>query len=188
MEGSIEKLDRKMKELLSESITREKVAELTESYKTVLEKTMWMQPDVDRLRMPPDELLSYVDGMYDGILDNYEAVRAALEYPAPMFVAAPERLANGDVKFAWEASYSYQGRPVKYHIRLYEDYHMQSLVYEQTDIEQTEWIMDKELENGVYYLQVTVTDNQGHEQFSLEHVENDEVFQEGLLEFVLTSD
>ena len=37
MEGSVEKLQNKMKELLVQSVTKEKVVELTASYKTVLD-------------------------------------------------------------------------------------------------------------------------------------------------------
>lgn len=183
LEGSVEKLDDKMQELLDTVITQERVDGLVDSYKPVLEKTMPLYPDIDLLDMSPAELIPYIDGMYDGILDNYEAFRRALEYPAPMFVSMPEVRSDGTIRFAWDASYSYQGRPVTYNVRVYEDPRMQDLVFEQTGIEQTEYISGQSLPEGTYYLKVTAVDSQGNEQFSLEHVDGDNLFVFGLLEF-----
>ncbi len=183
LEGSIEKLDDKMRELLDTVVTQGRVDGLIDSYKPVLEKTMPLYPDIDLLDMSPAELIPYIDGMYDGILDNYEAFRRALEYPAPMFVSMPEVRSDGTIRFAWDASYSYQGRPVTYNVRVYEDPRMQDLVFEQTGIEQTECISAQSLPEGTYYLKVTAVDSQGNEQFSLEHVDGDNLFVFGLLEF-----
>lgn len=185
MEGSLEKLDDKMQELLNTAVTRERVTELTESYKSVLEKTMMIDPDVGLLRMQPNDLFPYIDSLYDGILSNYEAFKEAQEYPAPMFVAQPERLPDGSVKFSWDPSYSYQGRPITYSVRLYEDYNMEKLILDQTDIVQTNWTTDKKLEDGIYYLLVSAKDNEGNEQLSLEHVEGYGHYIDGLLEFTL---
>ncbi|MDE6945299.1 MAG: CotH kinase family protein [Lachnospiraceae bacterium] len=185
LEGSIGKLDDKMKELLANVMTKSRVNGLIDSYKPVLEKTMPFYPDIDLLDMEPDELFSYIDGIYSGILDNYEAFHKAAAYPSPMFVAAPERLADGSLRFAWEASYSYQGRPITYDLRVYEDAGMQKLLFEQTKIAQTEYIMQRGLAEGTYYLQVTAEDDLGKEQLSLEHVQNTEQFVFGLLEFTV---
>ncbi len=185
MEGSIEKLDDKMLELLDTVITEERVTELVNSYKPVLEKTMTLHPDLECLDMPPDELFPYIDGMYDAILENYEAFHTAMAYPAPMFLAMPERLSDGSVRFAWEASYSYQGRPVTYNVRVYDDPQMQNLLFEQTDIPQTEYLYEDGLADGIYYVQVTASDDLGHEQLSLEHVQTDDLFVFGLMEFQL---
>ena len=184
LDGSLDKLERKMRELLSESITRELTESLIRSYKPVLEKTMALQPDIELLDMPPNELIPYVDGLYDGILSNYEAVFSAAKYPAPMFVAQPERYPDGSVRIAWEPSYSYQQRPVTYTIRVYGDYQMQNLLYEQSGISQTECFLEG-LGNGTYYLLVTATDSMGNEQLSMEHYESDGVYVFGLLEFTL---
>lgn len=174
-----------MRELLADSVTKSRVTELIDTYKPVLEKTMPLFPDIECLDMRPDELMPYIDGIYEGILGNYEAFHKAAAYPAPMFVAEPERLADGSVRFSWDTSYSYQGRPITYNLRIYEDAGMQRLLFEQTQIEQTEYTMPKGLEAGIYYLQVTAVDDLGKEQLSLEHVQNSEQFVFGLLEFTV---
>lgn len=185
LEGSIEKIKEKMKFLLETSVSRERVETLVDSYKSVLEKTMTKTPDLDLLAMPPDKLMPYIDGIYDAMLKNYEDVCAAMLYPAPMFTAIPKRQANGSVIFSWEASYSYQGLPVTYHVKVFSDYHMKQLVFEQDDVSGTECVMKEGLEDGTYYLLVTAKDSEGREQLSMEHVENEEVFTEGLMEFTL---
>ena len=185
LDGSLKKLEEKMEELLDRSITRERTENLILAYKPVLEKTMDLEPDIDLLDMPPDELIPYIDGLYDGILSNYEVVFSAADYPAPMFVAQPERHPDGSVRFAWEPSYSYQQRPVTYTVRLYNDHQMQDLLYEQTGISQTEYFLEAGLEDGTYYLLVTATDSMGNEQISMEHYESDGVYVFGLLEFTL---
>jgi len=185
LEGSIEKIKEKMKFLLETAVSRERVETLVDSYKSVLEKTMTKMPDLDLLAMPPDKLMPYIDGIYDAMLKNYEDVCAAMLYPAPMFTAIPKRQANGSVIFSWEASYSYQGLPVTYHVKVFSDYHMKQLVFEQDDVSGTECVMKEGLEDGTYYLLVTAKDSEGREQLSMEHVENEEVFTEGLMEFTL---
>lgn len=185
LEGSIEKIKEKMKFLLETSVSRERVETLVDSYQGVLEKTMMKTPDLELLDMPPDELTPYLDGIYDAMLKNYEDVCAAMLYPAPMFTAIPKRQADGSVTFSWEASYSYQGLPVTYHVKVFSDYHMKRLVFEQDDVSGTECVMKEGLEDGTYYLLVTAKDSEGREQLSMEHVENEEVFTEGLMEFTL---
>jgi len=183
--GSIEKLDRKIRELLEGAVSRERVQALIDSYKPVLDKTMPLMPDIDYLAMTPGELSIYLDELYDGILSNYEAVRSALEYPTPMFVAAPERCPDGSVRFAWDSSYSYQGRLVTYTVRVYEDHRMEELVFERSGISQPEFFLEGGLEEGTYYLLVTAADSEGREQLSLEHVKIEGTFVFGLREFTL---
>lgn len=185
LDDSLKKLEEKMKELLDRSITRELTENLILSYKPVLNKTMGLKPDIELLDMPPDELIPYIDELYDGILGNYDVVFSAANYPAPMFVAQPERHPDGSVRFAWEPSYSYQQRPVTYTVRLYNDHQMQDLLYEQSGISQTEYFLEEGLEDGTYYLLVTATDSMGNEQISMEHYEGDGVYVFGLLEFTL---
>lgn len=191
MEGSLEKIDRKMQELLNTAITRERVTELIESYKPVLEKTIPLSPDLGLLvsDMQPNELFSYLDGIYDGLLQNYELFKTAVQYPSGGFVAAPERLSDGSVKFSWDPFYSYQMRPITYNVRVYSDYNMQNLLYEATGLSQTECVMEEGLPDGIYYVLVSGVDSEGWEQLSLEHVEgrSDNIFyyKDGLREFTL---
>ncbi|MPM67248.1 hypothetical protein SDC9_114169 [bioreactor metagenome] len=168
LEGSIEKIKRKMDELLKDQVTREKVTELVNSYKPVLEKTITQQPDIGLLdKMNPKELSQYLDKLYDGILSNYEAFNETIKYPSPMYVAQPKQ--NEDsVVLSWEPAYSYQGLPVTYNVQIFTDYNMESKVLEEKNIAETKCTLNKKLSLGTYYLRVTAVDSKGHEQLSME--------------------
>ena len=61
LDGSIEKIERRMRELLETSITRERVTALVDSYKPVLEKTLLFMPDLMLLDMAPSEMTDYLE-------------------------------------------------------------------------------------------------------------------------------
>ncbi len=191
LDGSIEKIERRMRELLETSITRERVTALVDSYKPVLEKTLLFMPDLMLLDMAPSEMTDYLDGLYENIVSNYEIFREAVQYPAPMFVAQPLQLESGGIQFSWEPSFSYQGDPVTYQLALFEDYNMERPVLQQTGIEETSWTYEGTLAPGTYYLLVTAVDSRGHEQLSLEHVESPQqdehwYYKDGLLEVTIS--
>lgn len=171
MDGSIEKIENKMRELLESTVTRENVTAIVNAYKPVLEKTMMLSPDIELLDMPPNELLPYLDSLYDGILSNYEMFETSIQYPAPMYVSKPEKLENGALKFAWNPSYSYQGRPVTYNISIFTDYYMTQQVFDIKNIAETSYVKQDGLPSGTYYLKVTAVDSDGNEQLSMERFE-----------------
>lgn len=188
--GSVEKIQNKMRELLETNITRERVTELLDSYKPVLEKTVTQEAELSFLEMKPNELFPYWDTLYDGIMEKYEEFSVAMDYPAPMFVARPERYPDGSLLFAWDPAFSYQGRTITYSIQIYEDYNMQNLVYEADNILDTEYIMEEGLERGTYYLMTKASDSAGNEQISMErfvlHLPGrSKLIRDGLLEFTL---
>lgn len=171
MEGSMKKIEKKMRELLKKNITRSKVNGLLNDYKRVLDKTMTQYPDLSLLEMPPDRLPAYLDSLYDGILENYQAFLTANKYPVPMYVAQPKKNKDGTVHFSWQPSYSYQGYPVTYKVKLYTDYNMSNLVLEEKDIVETFYDTPEPLKSGTYYLKVVAVDSKGHEQLSMERFE-----------------
>lgn len=171
LEGSMEKIQKKMEELLEDHITRSRIEELTNAYLPVLEKTMTLEPDLYLLEMPPNELPGYLDRLYDGIYGNYEAFQTAIQYPVPMYVAQPTRNSDGTTHFSWQPSYSYQGRTITYNLQLFSDYYMNDLVLEKKGIIENYYDTEEELQSGIYYLKVTAVDSEGNEQLSMERYE-----------------
>ena len=171
MDGSIEKLQSKMEELLERYITRDRVEQYVDLYRPVVEQAVTYGPDLELLEMSPDAYSEYLNHIYDGILGNYEAFCKALQYPAPMYLEKPRRSADGSVHIAWEPSYSYQGYAITYNVSIYKDYLMTDLVAEKRNVAETACDIDAELPAGTYYLKVTAVDSQGHEQLSMERFE-----------------
>lgn len=189
MEGSVEKLQNKMKELLVQSVTKEKVVELTASYKTVLDKTLSIPPDDGLTDMPLKELDTYLDHLYEGMVNCYELYGENIVYPTPMWVARPKKQEDGSLKFVWDPSFSYQGLPITYKIEVLDDTRNEVIV-EQENITDASWVLQGGLDPGKYFLRVSATDSEGHEQASLEYVTVQSeggrtVDIHGLLEFVI---
>lgn len=168
IDGSIEKLQKKMEELLCKSITRERVRELVAPYKGVLYKTLSIPPD-DRLKdITLEELMVYLDNLHEGMVESYELYKRNIAYPIPVFVAQPEKQEDGSLRFAWEPSYSYQGLAITYKIQVLDDT-MDKVIFEQEGIEDTCWVLKEGLKPGAYFLRVSVVDSEGHEQTNLEY-------------------
>lgn len=187
LEGSIEKLQKKMKELLNEVITKEKVTALVDSYKGVLGKILFTPSDVEQIDMTMQELGVSLASLYEGMEGCYELYKENILYPAPMFVAKPEKQEDGSLRFAWDSSYSYQGLPITYKVEVF-DAAMNGPIFWQEGIEDTSWILREELEPGVYFVRVSAIDSEGHEQIDFEHfigqlVDGRETNVYGLLEF-----
>ncbi len=187
LDGSTEKLRRKMEELLEKYITREKVTELVSYYKGILRKTLLTPPDIGQMRISPEELDDRLNNLYDGILKCYDIYNENILYPAPMFVALPEKLEDDSVRFAWDPSYSYQGLPITYKIEVY-DAVMDQTVFCQENIKETSWILKDGLEPGTYFVRISAIDSKGHIQINLEHFngqlpDGKKVNVYGLLEF-----
>lgn len=188
--GNLEKLQAKMTELMNTYFTENKVAEWTNGYIPVVEKTMWMNPDVGLLRskVPIDQLIPYINGFKNAIEINYNEFITAFQYPSPMFVSQPTRNEDGSIHLAWDISYSYQGRTVTYKVQLANDYYMKDILYEADNIVENAIDADINLAPGTYYLKVFAVDSEGNEQVSLEHYEfagATFIYEHGVLEFTI---
>lgn len=168
LEGSTEKLQKKMEELLEGSVTRERVTELLDSYKGVLEKNLLLSPDEKETELTLEQLNDRLDSLYDGMVQCYELYKDNILYPSPMFVALPEKQEDGSVRFAWDPSYSYQGLPVTYKIEIYDAF-MDKTVFCQENIAETSLILKEGLEPGTYFVRISAIDSEGHLQINLEH-------------------
>lgn len=188
--GNLEKLQAKMTDLMGTYFTPDKVTQWTNGYIPVVEKTMWMYPDVGLLRskVPVDQLIPYITGFKDAIEINYNEFIMAFQYPSPMFVAQPTRNKDGTIHFAWDTSYSYQGHTVTYRVQLANDYYMEDILYEADNIVENAIDAPIHLAPGTYYLKVFAKDSEGNEQVSLEHYEFSGakfIYEHGVLEFTI---
>lgn len=171
LEGSLDKLERKMEEMLSGSFSESRINSLLDRYIPVLEQTVVLEPDIGLLKMPPNELPNYLYGIHDAMEDNLEVYRESNQYPTPMYVAIPSKNADGSWHYAWDASYSYYGRPITYNIVVSDDYNMNNVIFEAKDLATPEYDSAVRLAPGTYYVKVTAVDSAGNEQLSMERYE-----------------
>lgn len=186
--GSLEKLEKKMDELMETAFSEENIKRLTDGYKPVLNQTMWLEPDIGLLRadMTPADLFPYIDGFRENIERHYNDFKTAFQYPTPMFVSMPDKNEDGTLHLAWDSSYSYQQRPITYRVQIASDCHMKNILYEQSDIYTNSIDTDMTFEPGIYYLKVFAVDSEGNAQVSLEHYEfagAEFIYENGVLEF-----
>ncbi len=149
--------------------------ELVDKYKTVLRQFMTKDPDLSASELPPDQIEPYLDGFGGFIEDNYRRVIASIQYPMPVFLADPERLPNGNVRFAWEPSYDLQGDLITYDFTVAKDPDMKEIVYSVTDYIGTE-VKVENLPAGAYYIKVMIRDSEGHVQYG---ADNYQLFENG---------
>lgn len=188
MPGSLEKIQNKMSELMTNYFNADAINHIMNGYIPVLEKTIPYLPDLDLISKTPADMLQHVREVPDIIQRHYQEFQAAFECPAPMYVSAPTRKEGGGLQLSWEPSYSYQGRTMTYQVRIYNDYGLSQLLFEQKDIIENTCDVNLNLDPGTYYLEVKAIDSEGNEQYSLEHFEFAGelfVYVNGLLEFTL---
>ncbi|HBB28991.1 MAG TPA: hypothetical protein DC000_07050 [Clostridiales bacterium] len=186
--GSIDKLNKKILELKNEYFTEENIRSYTDLYLPVLEKTLPYYPDLSLLKSGPVEVVELINSFSDIIQQNYDNFLYSFNFPAPMFVSAPEKNNDGTLHLAWEPSYSYQGRTITYKVKIYDTYKMDKILFEQENIVGTTLDVDINLQPGKYYLEIKAVDSESNEQFSLEHYEFagvEFIYVNGLLEFTI---
>ena len=168
--GNREKVAARMEELLGTDLSKEKMQTYLNMYKPVLAKTVTIQPDLSLMKMTPEELNVYLDGIHGYMTENYKDFKQASQYPVPMYVQAPFKNTDGTVHFAWDNSYSYEGYPVLYEVRVARDVLMTDVIMEEKEIVGNSFDSAFSLDPGTYYLEVTAVDSRGYRQCSFEYV------------------
>lgn len=186
-EGNLDKLIKKIDELMDSDFSKEKISFLINQYKSVLDTTMDIYPDVLISEIPPNEINDYIDQFGVQIQKNYENFLISNEFPSPIFVSEPEVTKQGKLNFNWEASYDYQGDLITYGITLAKDYDMEQIVFEENGLVDTTYTYEGELTPGIYYMRVTTTDEQDNTQISLDYYydEDDSAYRFGTRQIII---
>lgn len=170
--GSIDKLTQKMNELMNNYFTKEKVNSLLQSYLPVLEQTLVKEPDLSLGEIPPNEYKNYLNGFYDQIRANYDGYMKSLDYPMPVFTNEPVKKSDGSLLFAWEPSYDFGNDLLKYNIKVASDVDIRHVIFEQNGLTENSYVYKQGLSAGTYYMKVTISDTEGHTQYSLDYYED----------------
>lgn len=190
LNGSLDKIRNKMQELLDGPLSEKSISSLVNSYLPVLNKTLSQTPDIGLLHYEPVAYSEILNKLPEYIKREKQIFDQASEYPSPVFVSAPVLDSKGHLQIAWEPSYSFQERSLKYSVEIYSDYQMKNKLYEKNDLSSTEFTTDQTFKPGTYFLLLKITDSAGNEQLSMEHyefrsTEGNTIYVPGLLQFTV---
>jgi len=169
--GNIQKLTKKIEELLKTSFSQKNVNNLLNSYKPVLENTMTRPPDLLLTQLQPNQILPYIDEFYNQIVVYYHNYLNSLKFPSPVFVSEPVRRSNGFVDFLWEPSFDFNGNLVSYDLMFAKDPLLKDVVFKAENILESKYSYKKFVPKGLYYMKLTIKDSEGNVQLSLDFTE-----------------
>ena len=162
------KLTRKLEELM-EVVTKERVTELTALYSGITREYLSRMPD--QMYAPEDmatfeEILKHIP---EEMEYNYQFYHTSLEYPMPFYLAEPTAL-DGNLVFAWDSSYDFDGEALTYKFELSQDYTFASTINVQEGLSVPQAFYEM-LPAGQYFYRVTCTNESGRTQTAMEMYE-----------------
>lgn len=160
------------------------ITELTNQYKPILTTSFQKSPDA----LPQeeiDEIFDEIDSIPDVITKNRENYYLTLQKPLPFFLGAVINRSTY-ISVNWSESYDFQQQRVYYDLTIARDSEFNDIVFEQTDIEDTEAIVEG-LEPDTYFYKVTSRDTDGNTQmafdFYIDRVTN--LYYPGIKQFII---
>ena len=180
-----EALQEKM-ELLRGIITPERVKELIERYRAVVDPYVARLPDSEGMRVEADVRNAVLEQMPGDVEKSYQHYLDSLVSPMPFFQGNVE-LDAGELVFVWDASYDFQGEFLRYDVALAKDWSFEDPIFEATGLLDTT-VRVPVPESGEYYWRVTVTNESGYTQTSFDSVITSSGSHNGMRRFTITDE
>ena len=175
-------------ELLRKQITPERIAELIEKYRVVVDRFTSTMPDVLHMRVPRDQLeLIYQNTPYD--TDRaYENFIASLTKPMPFYLG-DATVQDKQLSLTWDASFDFNSEFIRYDVQVATDWSFseETIVYESMGqlLTQASAPLPKP---GVYYWRAVAKNESGQTQVAFDQVTTDTGAHGGMLRIEVTSD
>lgn len=177
-------LDQKINELML-FLTPTRITDLLNEYKPVTDKYVSRMPDVYYLPASLDDYNQAYKLLPNDIQENYQLYLQSLEKPMPFHLGTPQ--ISGDMlTFNWDEAYDFNSKNTTYHMEVSTDWTFANLVYEETLTNLTSTTTGP-LTPGVYFWQVTATNESGKSQLSYDrYFDADGVVHQGMKYFTIT--
>jgi len=167
VQENVDKLTAKVEELNATYINETTVKNQLDLY------TPLVKPYVQRF--PDNQYLPIVSENYDQIVgkivetpkNSVKRYYEDLEKPKPFYMYQEIPIEGNEHVFGWDISFDLQGDDLYYDVTIARDPEMQQVLYSEKGLRLNEYRVP-ELDKGVYYWEVTVTDSQGNTQNSFE--------------------
>lgn len=186
-EGLRSKLDEKIQEYRG-IITEEKLSAMIEEYAPVVEEYAFRYPDSERMPLTQAEYEQLLSLLPSEVERNYQHYLDSLEAPMPFFIGEPKHTQEG-TKFIWDNSFDFDEESVWYTFELAEDYLFEDPIVSEEGIFAPEYLYDKTLAPGQYFVRITATNESGEKQYAFDYyVSSDNVKRFGIESFFVTED
>lgn len=181
-----ESLDDKVAELYN-FLSPERINELLETYRPVVEPLISNMPDVYYFPGTLEEYDEWQNILADEIQINYELYLDSLEKPTPFFMGTPEWV-NGKIKFTWGDSYSFDTLNLVYEIEVSRNWEFSEIVFRDTIANLNSILIDP-LEPGTYFWRVVARNDEGKEQFAFDsYIDPEGGLHSGMKYFYISAD
>lgn len=180
---NVQALSQKIAEI-SKIFNEANTRKLLDSYYGVVTENLLRPPDVDHLRVSPEQYKKQFYTPVKLMEQDKQYFFDSLENPMPFYLGTPA-LKDGQYVFSWGASYDLQGDELIYDFQLSRDPDFKTIVAANNNLRSTSNSVDN-LQPGEYYWKVVVRDTKGNWQYPFDEFRGDDrVTRHGVQKFVL---
>ncbi len=157
-------------EELQKVITKERVAEMVETYSAITAPYLSSLPDQMYAPNTMEEYEKILELIPNEMDNQYSLYKTSLESPMPFYLGMPEQTSEGTM-FSWDASYDFDDEEIRYTFEVAEDYLFQNVISTQKDLLVPQ-AYTEELPPGQYFYRVTAVNESGMTQTAMETYES----------------
>lgn len=181
---NVEQLNAKLDELLK-MITPERTQAMIDQYRTVVDRFVGKQPDIQYLSGTLAEYEQTLHSFPNLPLRNRDEYYKNLDNPMPFFLGEVAQQPN-QLHFVWDHSYDLQGDDLSYHFQVSTDPLFTHIVVDHNELKSTEMVT-KLLPEGTYFWRVTAKDHKGNTQEAFDlYADKKGLYYHGVRTFTVT--
>lgn len=170
-ESFLSLLDAKIEEFRG-ILTEEKISGMVDAYATAVKPYVF--GETDRFGLPLTEM-QYEEvcrSLPQEIEENYKLYKESLEEPMPFYIDVP-MAEESKISFTWGNSYDFDDENVYYTFELSDDLSFQSPIVKEENLFVSEYVYDKKIKPGQYFMRVTAVNESGKEMCAFDNYISD---------------
>jgi spore coat protein H len=177
-------LSDKINELMK-FLTPERIQNLLDVYKPVVEPYVFRRPDIIYLDGDKSQFDYQYATVYSELQTNYRLYFESLQQPMPFYFDTPE-ISGDKMIFRWDEAYCFTPQDVTYHFEISKDFDFKKIVYENDLVNITTETTDIP-EAGTYFWRVIATNAAGKIMYSIESYNDaSDHTHDGMRSFIIT--
>lgn len=174
-------------ELLRGIITPERVGEMVESYREVVDPFTRRLPDSVNMRVTAARREAILPTLAEDVERGYQYYLESLEKPMPFFMGEVWT-EDGALQLSWDAAYDFGGEFVRYDVQLSSDWRFEDVLWEKKGILETRASCAIPEAPGEYFWRVTAVNESGQTQLAFDSIVTATGAHHGMRHFILQAD